>query len=365
MRIALNGRFYAAPVTGVQRFAVEVAQRLAAHTEVLLMLPRGVPAPDLDGVTVVTGRLRGHAWEQTEFPWRARAAGCDVCLNLSGTLPAIGGPHVAVVHDVLPLTHPEWFSPAFAAWYRLAVGRNARRAARVVTVSRWSAEQIVRVLGIDPDHIVISTQGLTPFDAPASNTAVARVRRLYDLPARYILGVGHGDPRKNVPFLIEVMREWRRRDADAPGLVLVGQTSARVHGRMLAETSSEGVYVLGRVEDDQLQALYTGASAFAFPSLAEGFGRPPLEALACGAPAVVAPYGTAAEVLRDGAAIVPLDIDAWIAQLHAMVVEGQERSSWIARGRMIARACNWDDAAAQVLGACEDAAGRAPAALGV
>jgi glycosyltransferase involved in cell wall biosynthesis len=366
MRIALNGRFYGARITGVQRFAREVVRRLPARADMVLLLPRGVAAPHLDGdVPVVRATLSGHAFEQLEFPWRARQARCDVCLNLSGTLPGWGGPHVAVVHDVIALTHPEWFSPAFAAWYRFAVGRNARLATRLVTVSHWSAQQIASTLHLDEENIIVTRQGAAPFDEPATAEMIASVRRRYDLPERFVLALGGGDPRKNAPFIINVMREWWRRATDAPSLVVVYGASTRVHGHMALEKPSEQLCVLDHVDDDELRALYTAAVAFAFPSLAEGFGRSPLEAAACGTPTVVGPYGAAREVLGDEAAILPLDVDAWIAELRAITVVGPERDLLVARGRMAARSYNWDEAARQVLGACEDAAGRTPAALGV
>ncbi len=357
MRIALNGRFYAAPITGVQRFAREVARRLPALADVVLMLPRGVGAPRLErSVEVVPGRLRGHAWEQAEFTYRAQAAGCDVCLSLGGTLPARGGPHVAALHDVLPLTHPQLFSRAFATWHRLVVRRNARRAAALITVSEWSAAQLAQVLPFPRERIHVAVQGVSPFDTPAAVADVERVRRKLRLPPRYVLGIGHGDPRKNAEFLVDVMREWRRRDADAPGLVLVGHALERVHGRHVPATD-EFVCAVGRVDDDTLRALYTGAAAFAFPSQAEGYGRPPLEAVACGAPAIVAPYDAAKEVLGDGAAIVPLDVDAWIAELRVLTRPGSERDACIARGAAVARTRTWDATADQVLAACMAAAG--------
>lgn len=366
MRIAINGRFYGAPITGVQRFAREVVRRIAARANVIVMLPRGVNGPPFDGgVPVLTGSLAGHLFEQLEFPRLARRERCDVCLNLSGTVPGWGGPHVAVVHDVLPLTHPEWYSPPFSMWYRWAVGRNAPLAARLITVSRWSAGQIAARLGLDADRIVVAGQGLTPFDEPADEQTVARVRHRYDLPPRFVLAAGYGDPRKNVSFAIEIMQEWWRRDADAPALVILGQTLPRVHGRTVPPVSTERLRVLGRVDDEEMRALYTAACAFVFPSFAEGFGRAPLEAAACGTPSVVGPYGAASEILRDGAVILPLDVGAWIAQLRAITVDGKRRDALVARGRMVARTCSWDDAAERVLGTCMDVAGRAPAVLGV
>lgn len=353
MRIALNGRFLAAPVTGVQRFARQVGRRLRERDDVVWLLPADVEPPaGVDEARVVRGRLRGHAWEQTELPWRVRGAGCDVCLNLAGTLPAAGGPHVGVVHDVLPLTDPQWFAPAFAAWYRIAVGRNARRAARLVTVSRWSAARIAETLRLGPDRIDIAEQGIEPFDHAADPADVENIRARHALAEPYVLAVGRGDPRKNLPFIIEVMREWRRQDDAAPQLVVVGRASSRVHGEAAEDGSSEGVRMLGRVDDAELHALYTGALAFAFPSLAEGFGRPPLEAAACGTPAVVAPYGSALEVLGDGALVAPLQVPAWIAQLRRLRDDPAERADLVARGAAIARSRTWDAGVQTVLDAC-------------
>lgn len=364
MKIALNGRFHAAPVTGVQRFAREVAARIARDAEVLLLLPRGVAPPDGWTGEVQNGALRGHPWEQTEFSARARRAGCDVCLSLAGTLPGSGGPHVGMIHDLLPLLHPEWFSAAFSAWYRLAVGRNARRAARLVTVSRWSADTIVRTLRFPAERISIAPQSVAPFDAPATPAAVHEVRRKYGLGERYILAGGWGDARKNVSFLTDVMRVWSRREPAAPELVVVGRASQRVHGSTDGPPDDARVHVLGRVDDEELRALYTGAAVFAFPSLAEGYGRPPLEAAACGTPSVVAPYGAAAEVLRDGALIVELDVERWIDALRSLCDDRARHDDLLARGQTIAHEGSWDAAAAVVLDACAAAVPAVRAAQG-
>jgi glycosyltransferase involved in cell wall biosynthesis len=112
------------------------------------------------------------------------------------------------------------------------------------------------------------------------------------------------------------------------------------------------VRVLGHVEDDELHALYTAASVLCFPSRAEGFGRPPLEALACGTPAVVADYAAAEEVMGDVARIVPLDVDAWVDALSTILREGRRPEVC---GSLNTRH-RWDLAAEMVAAACEDAA---------
>lgn len=352
MRLGVNGRFYAARVTGVQRFALEVAERLLP--DATLFLPAGAEPPaGLSASTrVVRGRLRGHAWEQVELPRQVRRAGCDVVLHMAGTAPLAAAGDVLVVHDVLPLTHPRWFSRGFRTWRRAVLERAAPRAARVVTVSEWSRREIARTLWVAPGRIVVAPQGIEPFHRPADAEAVARVRAERRLPVPFLLTVGAGDPRKNLPFLGSVLRRWRERGGEPPPLAVVGEPAPHLFIPAGGWPADVDVRVLGRVDDAELHALYTAASALCFPSRAEGFGRPPLEALACGTPAVVADYGAAAEVLGGTARIVPLDPDAWVDALRPLVEEGERATEG---GELTAR-YRWETAAGAIREACEAAA---------
>lgn len=357
MRIGINGRFRAARVTGVQRVAHALLDRLPQHTTCTLFLPNGSapPAGLPEHVRVCTGRLRGHAWEQLELPGMAHADGCDVLLHLAGTVARAGPPAVALLHDVLPLTNPEWYSRRFVAWFGYAVGRTASRTARILTVSSWSADEIRRALRMPARRVTVIPQAVAPFNTPAPPDAVQRVRESLRLPARYLLATGWGDPRKNVPFLFRVREAWRATGDDAPELVVVGTALPRVHGR--PPPPAPGVRLLGHVEDDVLHALYTGALALCFPSLAEGYGRPPLEAAACGTPAVAAPYTTAREVLGDRADIVPLDADAWVAMLRSLE-NPLRRSANVEHLRKRTRHTSWEATAHAVLNACSAVAGK-------
>lgn len=363
MRLGVNGRFYGARVTGVQRFAREVARRLAGRADLVLFLPGGVEAGEgaPAGAPVVPGRLAGHAWEQLELPWRARAARCDVLLHLANTAPGWGVPNVLVAHDATALTHAEWFTRRFALWYRFAQGRAARRAACLVTVSGWARAELAGALALPESRIAVAPQGAAPFDRPAAAEAVRALRRRAGIgDGPFLLAVGGDDPRKNLPFLLEVLARWEaRRGAPPPPLLVAGERAARVHadGGRPADAAPRVRY-LGPVADGDLHALYTAAAALCFPSLAEGFGRPPLEALACGTPAVVAPYGPAAEVLGDAARIVPLDADRWVDALADLLADPAARSVAAERGRALAGRYHWDAAADAVLAACRDAAER-------
>ena len=354
MRLGINGRFLTAPVTGVQRFAHEVLRRIVDETAVTVFVPRGAQLPRDVGAAVVTGRLRGHAWEQLELP-RMAAHRCDVMLHPANTASMrMSVPFVLVLHDVLPLTNPGWFTPTFAAWQRIATPRAARAAAAIVTVSEWSRGAICDATGVVPSRVIVAPQGLAPFAAPASAEAVERTRAELSLPASYLLAVG-GDARKNIRFLTVMLVKWRELHGSAPALVVVGSPRRRVHGSRTgsrADAAGVDVRTLGRVTDDQLHALYTGALALCSPSLAEGFGRTPLEAIACGTPAVAAASGASAETLGPlaSARVVPLSDAQWIDAVQS--VSRLPQSLLLADAAALRSRWTWDAAARSVLNAC-------------
>jgi glycosyltransferase involved in cell wall biosynthesis len=363
MRIAVNGRFLAVVPTGVQRFALGVARELLPASDAILMLPRDAQVPgELVGARTLHGRLRGHAWEQLELPRMTSRAGCDVTLNLANSLPIRGGPHAVMIHDATVFQNPEWFGLRYRLWHRRVQLPAAKRSGAIGTLSRDAAERLAEVLGRPADSIEVVPQGAAPLDAPAAGDAVARVRERLGIGGPYLLAVGGSDPRKNVGFLENVLARWSSdRAGPTPTLVVVGEASSRIFARPAAhgahaEPDASRVHVLrpGRVDDETLRALYTGAAAFCFPSLAEGFGRPPLEALACGAPVVTAPYGPAREVLGDAARIIPLEEGPWLAELERLVQHGPDAATAPAAAAVLARH-TWAESARVATQLCERA----------
>lgn len=364
MRLGINGRFSSARVTGVQRFAREITRRLgrecSGEWDVVLFLPADAARDEWQGMSTIRGTLPGRLWERIELPYQVRAANCTLLLSPGGTAPAGVHGNVVVLHDVLPLSHPGWFTRRYVAWFRFAAARAARGAAGVITTTRWARGEISQRLGIPVDRICVVTQGLAPFQRPAAAATVDRVRRELELPRPYLLAPGAGDPRKNLTFLERVLRRWRERDGEAPLLVTVGSRSSHIHRGAdsgSAGGGSSGLRHLGYLTDEQLHALYTGAAVFCYPSLAEGFGRPPLEAMACGVPVLAADYAAGAEVLGAGASVRPLDVDIWVERLRQLSTPGPERSAAVLAGQHHAARFDWDAAAGQVREACRVFAG--------
>lgn len=357
MKIAVNGRFYAARATGVQRVARQLVEELGRRADITLYLPGGCEPPDgiRNRVRVVPGVLRGVPWEQLELPTRTIRDGPDLSLDLANAGPSWGGQRILVLHDVFPITHPQWYSAAFRGWFRARVVPAARRAARVVTSSEWAKGEVGRALGIPEGRISVVTQGMAPFEQPPPAAVVSATISRMGLRPGYLLAGGAGDVRKNTSFLLEVVSRLAEQGGPVPDLILTGASYGHVHA---ADTSAAGtvpVRRLGFVTDDELRALYAGAGVFCFPSLAEGFGRPPLEAMACGTPVVAADYGPAAEVLGQAASILPLEPVAWARHIVALLEEGEARDRRIAEGRAHTANFRWDVAAGELLEVCRSA----------
>jgi glycosyltransferase involved in cell wall biosynthesis len=359
VRIALNGRFYAARPTGVQRFAREVSARLLARDDVTVLLPRSARLPNgrSPSVKVTAGILDGRAWEQIELPLRIRAGAFPISLHLAQSAPRFGQGLVVMVHDVTPLTNPTWYTRAFVLWFRMALVGPVQRAARILASSEWTKRELVRLLGLDAERIDVVSQGVEPFDRPAAPAEVAHARGRRQLPDVYLLGVGGAQRRKNTAFLFDVLRHWPETHGTPPTLVLVGAPYRHLHMRIPARAAGGyDIRVLGHVEDEELRALYTGAAALCFPSLSEGFGRPPLEAMGCGTPAVCAPYGAAHEVLDHAAVVLPLDAALWARTLARLVSTPAELADLRERGQRHVAPFTWDRATRQVLASCRRAA---------
>jgi glycosyltransferase involved in cell wall biosynthesis len=355
MRLGVNGRFYGAAVTGVQRFARAVVGGLTRRAEVTVFLPAGVEVPsDVDRVVrCVRGRLSGHVWEQLELPRLVKDADVDVVLHPANAAPVRGGPYVVVLHDMTPWTHGESFTRTYRTWARIAYGRAARRAAGVVTVSPSAADEVVRILGLPGERVHVALQGAAPLDAPPTEAQVDDVRRRLGLPERWFLAVG-ADPRKGVDLLADV---WGGACPPAVPLLVVGRQNRRIHPDRGPKRAPDGVRFMGAVEDETLRALYGGAVALLFPSSAEGFGRPPLEALACGTRALSG--SCPAVALLDGAVdTVTGGLAAWRKAVDTVMSEAHHvRADRIRRGRAVAAAFTWERTTSAVLRACEAAAG--------
>lgn len=239
-------------------------------------------------------------------------------------------PTVTTVHDLSVFDVPWTFSRVRSRGERLLVGQALRRADAVIAVSSFTAERIEHHFGISATVVL---EGAPPVKAPAAADALTGLRRRLGLPTSFVLHVGSPEPRKDLPTLAEACQR-----CGVP-LVLAGPGTD-------AAAPALGAIGLGYVAAADLDLLYAAAAAVGYPSRYEGFGLPPLEAMAAGAPVVAADGSSLPEVLADGAILVPIgDIDGWADALDSVVTDAAFRAERIAAGQARVRSLRWEDAA--------------------
>ena len=305
-------------LSGVERWAVELAERLPALR------------PGFYGIARPPRALAyraGQAWEQLALPVVARRAGARLVLGPANLAPLAWRGNVVVIHDAVALSHPEWFSSAYAAWHGRVLPALARRARRVVTVSRFSRDELERHTGVAAEVV---PGGVDERFTPSADAA--RARRALRLERPYVLCVAGEGERKNLGALAAIARAVRPR-----GLEVVAAGSRRAHHSRGA--APPDVRALGYVDDALLPGLYAGAEAFVLPSRHEGFGLPCLEAMACGTPVVASAVGALPETCGDAAVLV--DAADLPAAVEGVLDDGALRARLSAAGRERASGFSW------------------------
>jgi glycosyltransferase involved in cell wall biosynthesis len=342
MSVAVNARYRVHTMTGIQRYAHEIVSRLSdAATESGIRIEAIAP-------TRAKGAA-GHLWEQTTLP--SKAAG-RLLWSPSGCGPLLYTRQVVTFHDLFPLENPEWYSRKYGIWYRLMMKQLAKRALHLIAVSEYTQSSLIRLLGCAPVNITVIPNGLTENIYRTNTEAITNARNALGVPtARYVLSVSSLVPRKN---LKGILNAWARVQSQVPEdvwLVLAGaKADSVVYGASDRPLDVPRVHYTGYVPDDLLAGLYSGASLFLFPSLAEGFGLPLLEAMACGVRSITSNNTSLPEVGGDLVRYVdPLKTDDIAAAIHHELASGATWERPFHHGIERAKLFSWDKAAQQTL----------------
>ena len=360
--------------SGVELFEARVGARLVAAGGPWgwRVYTRGIRPPEWSGlagfeerVCAPRGVVRGGRLWSEQVSWALELARrpVDLVASLSFCPPrSIRVPFLLTVHDLTPLERPRDY-PAVARLYWDAMLRElAPRARRIATPSQWVKDRLVERFGLGSDRIEVVYSGVEPaFHAPAEPAADAELRRSAGLDGPYWLSCGSLQPRKNLEVAIRALAQLARRGVEVPRLIAVGRPGR--HARRLTDLARalgvEWALVLaGPVPDRTLAALYRGAAAFVFPSWAEGFGVPPLEAMAAGAPVLAARTSCLPEILgRHAVWADPADEASWCDAWQTLREESPaDRAARIAAAREWSRRYTWDDTAARWRAMLEGAA---------
>lgn len=294
--VFINGRFLTQPMSGVQRYARQIVRALdqrpgAADRYVLLTPPGAENLTLLHIATRMIGRAGGHLWEQTALAWTARHGRL---LSLGGSGPVLHRRQIVVIHDAAVFRHPEHFRTGYAAFHR-ALNRILARRARLATVSAFSRRELSSVLNLSPASIAVAPNSADHLRNITPDPAV--IERLGLTTRPYFVALGNLTPNKNLAVAI---RALSRLAEPAVRLVIIGDRPGAVFDRS-AFPADPRVIFAGRRSDAEIAALLGGAQALVFPSLYEGFGIPPLEAMTLGCPVIASDIPATREVCADAA----------------------------------------------------------------
>lgn len=340
-RIVINGKFIGHGLNGVHRtaahYAAALMDRAGPAYDIALLTPRATaPDPDFPSLTpdVRPGLFgAGQGWEMLTLPALARGA---LLVNFCNLAPVLHGNSVVMIHDAQTFLHPTDYSGRQATAYRALLPLIARRARHILTVSDFAKQSLVAHGIGTPDKISVVHNGTDHIlQTPADPDTLSR----YGIePKGYALALGSTKGYKNLSRLFDVFK------ADAPHglrLVVAGGPSRDRYVAAGMTPPADAIFT-GFVSDGALRALYENAAMFLFPSLTEGFGLPPVEAMHCGCPVIAARAGAMPEVCADAAVLVDAaNSDAW---RQAVAAVRADPAPWIAKGYARAASLTWDAA---------------------
>ena len=339
--LIVNEAYAGQRVTGQQRFAVEIAKVLLAEDGV---------SPATPPSRVAASSLASWLWSLAVLPFSARRG---VLLSMTSRAPVYHRAHAVVVHDLFVITNPEWYSRKYVITHAPLLRAHLRTAKVIVTVSEPVAAQ-VRALGLSTAPVVVAPNAPSPvFQAPQSRAGAEQVLSRFGLTDRgFLLAVGSMDPRKNLPGLTRAylaLPEEVRREVP---LVLVGAESSVFKSTDLAE--APGIVYTGYLSDAELAGLYASCRGVVFPSFAEGFGLPLVEAMVAGAQLAVSDIEVFRWICGDNASyFTPTDSTSMTAALDRLIrAEPKTETAVIKTVRTISTRFDWRTSAHTILTAC-------------
>lgn len=349
--------------TGTERYSLEVVRALlemdSRHRWRLYF--RDLPPPVLWDWTA-SAEVRvipfPRLWTHIRLSWEMATRPPDILYVPAHVLPIIHPRRsVVTIHDLGYRCFPEAHPPASRLYLELGTRWNARRALRVVVDSQATRADLERIYGTPAHKIRVIYPGHTPLIRRVEDPARIRsARERLGIPERYILYIGTIQPRKNLVRLIEAYAHMRRRwpaDSEPPHLVLggkMGWMTQDILGAVQRWGLQNLVHLVGYVPDEELPALLSGALAFAFPSLYEGFGFPVLEAMACGTPVICSNTSSLPEVAGGAAVLVnPLDTAEIAGGLLKLLQDEELRRQMVEAGYHQVQRFSWASTARQLL----------------
>jgi len=354
MRIGINGRFLVAKRTGVQRAAYNLLRALVEidrENEYLIFSGTSqVGNPDWDhpNVKVIPSRIRvgesfrNHLWEQFTLPRLATQYSVDLLHSPANMAPLFyRGKSVVHIHDLCFVVNPQWYSFSFHTLYNFVIPRLARRATKVITNSNNSRNDLLQFCNVSAEKVSLIYWAVDEIFTNQSELPAADPQWNLD---DYILYVGSLEPRKNIRSLVEAYERFRKDNPHrSTKLVLIGGESPLFgEVRLNIKEYKKDVVFKGFVNDELLREFYRRANLVVYPSLYEGFGLPPLEAMASGTPVVTSNTSSIPEVVGEAAIMVnPHDTEQLARSIQHVLDDKELRAKMVEKGLAQVKKFNW------------------------
>lgn len=277
---------------------------------------------------------------------------CDITQFFNYVIPpGVKGKKITIVHDMAHLACPETVRIKTKRWLNLTLNQSCKRADVILTVSEFSKQEIIKYMKIPADKIVVMLPGvdLKLFRADYSNELVENSKKKYRISGDYFLYLGTIEPRKNIQRIIDAYVLLRERVPDLPKLVLAGGKGWLCDSiyENVAKLNSADIILTGYIDEVDSPLLISGARALLFPSLYEGFGTPPVEAMACGTPVISSNAASMPEVIGDAGVLVnPYSVEEISFAMECVLKDKELCASLIQKGLERAKRYTWENSAA-------------------
>ncbi len=379
MKIALDAQlFFEKEKTGISQMSCSLMQAVAEETEheIHFQYIKNRSGRSLEGVLdsykgAADRKVKRCSWMYNFLFWklnRYRILPYFLCFPgkpeitqfFNYTIPyGVRGKKACFIYDMAYRAYPETLQAETLENLNRMVEGSCRRADKIITISEFSRKEIIKYLSVPPEKIEIVPCGvdLQRFHPEGGEEEKKSIKKKYHITGDYFLYIGTLEPRKNIPVLLQAYAMLQKKYADrevVPKLVLAGKQGWN-YDPIFETVKSLGieqqVIFTGYVPEEDVPGLYRGAAAFVFPSLYEGFGMPPLEAMACGTPVIVSDAASLPEVVQDAGLLFPSGDAGKLSVLLETVWKNQDGGSAYRRqrGLEIAAERTWKDAAHKLL----------------
>ncbi|MDU1846683.1 MAG: glycosyltransferase family 1 protein [Niallia nealsonii] len=351
MQIYINGRFLAQSITGVQRYALELIKAIdllitekKIDGEITILAPKNyILNPPLNNIKIKkVGIFKGHLWEQVELPFYSKGG---VLFNPCGPAPLLKKEQVVTIHDGAVFANSQAFTKLFSAWYKIMFKTLGKQSREILTVSDFSKSELVKYLKVSPDKFTVTYLGKEHITRLNSDYNIIKENNLDK--EKYVLAVSSLSPNKNFKGIVKAI-ELMDLDLNVK-IVIAGGSHPSVFSDKLQITSDKIIHV-GYVTDNELKALYENALCFVYPSFYEGFGLPPLEAMALKCPVIVSNRASLPEIGQNSVLYCNPNDPNDIASKIKMIVESEDlREEFANKGLERSKNFSWRKCAIETI----------------